>query len=118
MSPKPRGSATKLTRDAKLARFQRWVSYAYGFAALCLGALAVLELTDTASPFLRTILMIGIVAAGTAAWVLQARRQCPGCGELYGYHPRIVNANICRKCGAEFPNWRPGQDDAGSGETG
>ena len=92
-------------------RYQRWISRAYGFAAFCLAALAILEVTDMATPFLQTILMLGIVAAGTGAWVLQAKRQCPKCGTLYGYHFRIVNANVCHKCGAEFPKWRPGMED-------
>jgi len=89
--------------------FQKWVTRVYAFAGLCLAALASLELTDTSTPFIRTLLMLGIVAAGTAAWVLQARRKCLDCGHLYGYHLRIVKANKCRKCGAEFPAWRPGQ---------
>lgn len=89
-------------------RFQRWVTRAYGFAATCLFALAIAEFFDVATPLLRTLLMLGIGAAGTAAWVMQAKRKCPECGHLYGYHFRIVNANMCVKCGAEFPKWRPG----------
>lgn len=98
-------------------RYQKWVSRAYGFAALCLLVLAIVEVTNTATPLVRTLLMIGIVLAGTLAWVMQAKCVCPECGEPYGYHFRIVNANVCRKCGAEFPRWRPGmEDDAGQGE--
>ena len=91
------------------ARYQRWVTRAYGFAAFCLAALAFVEITSTSTPFVRTLLMLGIVLAGTVAWVMQAKRKCPQCGVLYGYHFRIMNANKCRKCGAEFPEWRPGQ---------
>ncbi len=94
-------------------RIQNWVSRAYGFAAFCLAALAILEITDRATPFLQTMLMAGIVLAGTAAWAMQAKRKCPKCGEVYGYHFRIVNANVCRKCGAEFPRWRPGLTEDG-----
>ncbi len=92
-------------------RRQRWISRAYGFAAFCLAALAVLEVTDRATPVLQTLLMLGIAAAGTAAWAMQAQRKCPNCGKPYGYGIRIVNVNDCRHCGAEFPKWRPGQDD-------
>lgn len=98
---------------AAAARWQRWVSRAYVFAGLCLGALALVEAFDIATPTMRLILMLGIVAAGTAAWVMQAQRICPNCGAPYGYAIRIVNPNICRKCGAEFPNWRPGMEEDG-----
>ena len=108
-SKRKRDTVPRISRPQ--IRYQRWVARAYGFAAFCLAALAILEITDMATPFLQTILMLGIVAAGTAAWVLQAKRQCPKCGELYGYHFRIVNANKCHKCGAEFPKWRPGLED-------
>lgn len=95
------------------ARLQKWVSRVYAFAAMCLATLAILEVTDLATPFLQTILMLGIMFSGTAAWVMQAKRKCPKCGELYGYHFRIVNANICRFCGEEFPKWRPGVSEGG-----
>lgn len=109
-----RGSVPPVTES--LLRYRRWIARAYGFAAVCLGALAVLEAARAATPLLRTLLMVGIAAAGTAAWVMQARRKCPNCGKPYGYHLRIVNANRCRHCGAEFPQWRPGMDEAGDGE--
>lgn len=96
------------------ARYQNWVSRAYGFAGLCLGLLAVSEALGFASTPLRAVTMVGIVIAGTAAWVMQAKRRCPNCGHLYGYAIRIVNANICRKCGADFPTWRPGVEDKDS----
>ncbi len=92
-------------------RYQQWVSRAYGFAAACLFALAIIEVADVATPLLRTLLMLGIAASGTVAWVMQAKRVCPKCGKLYGYGIRIVNANVCRYCGADFPKWMPGQDD-------
>lgn len=93
------------------ARYQMWVSRAYGFAAACLFGLALAEFAGAATPLLRTLLMLGILAAGTAAWVMQAKRVCSKCGRMYGYQIRIVNANVCNKCGAEFPPWRPGMDD-------
>lgn len=98
--------------SASNARYQRWVSRAYAFAAACLFGLAMAEFAGVATPLLRTLLMLGILAAGTAAWVMQAKRICAQCGHPYGYHFRIVNANICTKCGAEFPPWRPGLDEA------
>jgi hypothetical protein len=111
MSAKRRGTGAVPEVSESDVRYQRWVTRAYGFAAFCLAALAVVEITDTATPFVQTLLMMGIVLAGTAAWVMQAKRKCPQCDELYGYHFRIVNANRCRKCGAEFPRWRPGQTE-------
>lgn len=96
--------------------YQKWVSRAYGFAAACLFGLAIAEVAGAATPLLRTILMLGILAAGTAAWVMQAKRVCAKCGHLYGYHFRLVNANICTKCGEEFPPWRPGMTDGANAE--
>jgi uncharacterized protein (DUF983 family) len=107
--PKDTGPVPGLSPE--YLRWQKWISRAYAFAAACLGALAIIEATDTATPLLRTILMIGIVLAGTAAWAMQAQRKCPQCGAQYGYHFRFMRANICRKCGAEFPRWHPGQSE-------
>jgi ribosomal protein S14 len=107
-APVPKISPAQIRRE-------KWISRVYAFAAFCLAALAVLVLTDTATVFPETLLMLGIVAAGTAAWAMQAKRKCPRCGKPYGYGIRIVNANVCRHCGADFPRWRPGikeqQDD-------
>lgn len=93
--------------------WQKWVSRAYAFAAACLFALALAEFAGVATPLRRTLLMLGILAAGTAAWVMQAKRRCPECGHLYGYHFRFVKANVCIKCGAEYPPWVPGMDKDG-----
>ena len=109
MSKKGRGKGAVPEVSPSDARYEMWVTRAYGFAAFCLAALAVVEITGNATPFVRTLLMLGIVLAGTASWVLQAKRKCPQCGVLYGYHFRIVNANKCHKCGADFPRWWPGQ---------
>ncbi len=92
---------------------QRWISRAYAFAAACLFALALVEFFDYATPQIQTLLMLGIMLAGTAAWVMQAKRKCHNCGQLYGYHFRLVKANMCHKCGAEYPKWRPGLEDGG-----
>ena len=97
-------------------RHQRWVSRAYAFAGACLFALAIAEISDHATPVLRTLLMLGIAASGTVAWVMQAKRECPKCGRLYGYGIRIVNANVCRYCGEDFPKWMPGQEDRKPGQ--
>jgi len=104
-----KGEAPEVTR--RTARYQKWVSRTYGLAAACLFLLAIAEFAGAATPLLRTVLMLGILAAGTAAWVMQAKRVCAKCGHLYGYHFRLVKANICTKCGEEFPPWRPGMDE-------
>jgi predicted RNA-binding Zn-ribbon protein involved in translation (DUF1610 family) len=95
-------------------RYREWVSRAYGFAGLCLAALAIAEVTGNASPLVRTLTMLGIALAGTVAWAMQAKRECPECGAQYGYAIRIVHSNYCRKCGAEYPKWLPGMDEGGS----
>lgn len=100
------------------ARAQRWISRSYAFAAACLFALALVEFFDAATPQIQTLLMLGIMIAGTAAWVMQAKRKCHNCGQLYGYHFRLVKANMCHKCGAEYPKWRPGLEHDGSGNAG
>jgi len=108
-----REAGNRTGRGASLSdiRFQRWTARAYGLAGACLFALAIAEFFNFATPPLRTFLMLGILAAGTAAWVMQAKRKCASCGRLYGYHFRIVKANTCRYCGAEFPKWHPGEED-------
>lgn len=106
---KGKGAVPKVT--AENVRYQRWVSRAYGFAGACLFALALTEAFDWATPLNRTLLMLGIGAAGTVAWVMQAKRVCPGCGHPYGYAIRLVNVNVCNKCRTEFPPWRPGMED-------
>lgn len=86
-------------------RTEAWLNASFWLAAACLGGLAVAEISGAGTPLLRGLLMIGVAAAGTAVIVMQARRRCPSCGAPYGYHLRIVNANSCRRCGAEFPSW-------------
>lgn len=115
MTKKPTQKGLVPNVSERTARYQKWVSRVYGLAALCLLVLALGEAFGFATPLLRTVTMVGIVLAGTAAWVMQAKRVCPNCGELYGYAIRIVNANICRKCGADFPKWRPGMEEKDSG---
>ncbi len=100
------------------ARYQKWVTRVYGFAAACLFVLALVELLDYATPQIQTLLMLGIMAAGTIGWVLQAKRKCPNCRQLYGYHFRLVKANFCHKCGAEYPKWIPGEDYQGKKNDG
>ena len=114
MSRKKAGKRGVPEVPASEIRYQKWVTRVYGFAAACLFALALAEFFDIATPQIQTLLMLGIVAAGTASWVLQAKRKCHNCGQLYGYHFRLVKANVCHKCGAEYPKWRPGLKD---GET-
>lgn len=111
MAKRKSGKSAVPQVSAPDARYQKWVSRAYGFAAACLFGLALAEVGGAATPLLRTVLMFGILAAGTVAWVMQAKRVCPSCGELYGYKIRIANVNTCAKCGGEFPPWRPGVED-------
>lgn len=115
MSRKKAGKAHTPEVSHSNARYQKWVTRIYGFAAACLFALALAEFFDFATPQIQTLLMLGIMAAGTIAWVLQAKRVCHNCGQSYGYHFRLVKANMCHKCGAEYPKWRPGQDDGENG---
>ncbi len=110
-----KGSVPAVTENAR--QYEKWVSRAYGMAGLCLGLLAVAEAFGFASTPLRTLTMVGIFIAGTAAWVMQAKRVCPKCGALYGYAIRIVNANICGKCGADFPKWSPGMEEGDTNQT-
>ena len=105
----PKGPVPEVT-NANI-RHQKWVSRAYAFAGACLFALAISEVSGYATPVLRTLLMLGIGASGTVAWAMQAKRTCPKCGRLYGYNIRIVNANVCTYCGADFPKWMPGHED-------
>lgn len=109
MSERPDGPVPRIS--AAQLRRHKWYSRAYAFAAFCLLALAILEVTGNASAFLRTVLMIGIGAAGTGAWILQSKRVCPKCGAVYGLRIRIVNVNTCTSCGADLPQWRPGLED-------
>lgn len=111
MSKRKTAKGTVPEVSLETMRYQKWVSRAYAFAAACLFGLALAEIGGAATPLTRTLLMFGILAAGTAAWVMQAKRVCPSCGQLYGYKLRIVNANICAKCGGEFPPWRPGVEE-------
>lgn len=113
MSRKKPAKGTVPEIRKKTVVYQKWVSRAYGFAAACLFGLALAEFAGVASPLLRTLLMLGILAAGTAAWVMQAKRVCAKCGHVYGYKIRIVNVNTCSKCGEEFPPWRPGMEETG-----
>lgn len=113
MSEDDQGKSPVPGISAAQIRYSTWVSRAYGFAAICLAALALAEVTGAATPLIRTLTMLGIGLAGTMAWIMQARRPCPKCGEPYGYAIRIVHANYCRKCGAEFPKWVPGMDEGG-----
>ncbi len=82
--------------------YQKWSSYAFGLAGLCLAVLALANVFGFTSRALNSVLMTGIFVAGTAAWIVQARQICPHCGVPYGYRIRIVNANICRKCGGDL----------------
>lgn len=64
--------------------------------------LAVLHVFDLATETLNIVALAAIVIAGTAAWLIQAKVPCPGCGKLYGYRFRFMKARNCQSCGAEF----------------
>jgi hypothetical protein len=81
---------------------QKWSSYASSIAVLSLLGLALMHVFGVATPQLSLIVMGGIVASGTVAWLVQAKQPCPDCGQLYGYRFRFVNARVCRNCGGEF----------------
>lgn len=82
--------------------YQKWSSYAFGLAGICLALLALANVFGFTSPVLNSALMGGILVSGTAAWIVQARQTCPHCGESYGFRIRIVNVNICCKCGSDI----------------
>ncbi len=77
-------------------------SLASSLTVLAVIGLAVLHVFGLATPTLNLVALGAIVAAGTVAWLIQARVPCPGCGKLYGYRFRFLHARICRNCGAEF----------------
>ncbi|MCH8239478.1 MAG: hypothetical protein IIB62_05395 [Proteobacteria bacterium] len=111
MSRKGRGKGSVPAVSPSNDRLHRWVMRANGLAGMCLLVLVAIELFGFSTPQLRALLMVGIAAAGTVAWVQQARRKCPNCGQLYGYHLRILKGNICRKCGTELAKWDAGHLD-------
>lgn len=82
--------------------YQKWSSYAFGLAGICLAAIAFATLFKFSTPMIRGVLMAGIIVAGTAAWLLQAREKCPHCGKPFGYAIRIGNTDRCRKCGGNY----------------
>ena len=82
--------------------YQKWSTAAFAFAALCLAAIALAKVFGIATPTVNGVFMAGIVVAGTAAWIIQARQTCPHCGKPYGWGFRIVKAHLCRHCGGDF----------------
>lgn len=111
MSGKDRGKGPVPEVSPSEDKLQKWVMRANGLSGACLCILIATELFDIATPSLRVLLMAGIAVGGTVSWIQQAGRKCPGCNHLYGYHLRFFKANICRKCGAEFPGWNAGPVD-------
>lgn len=93
---------------ARSARLRMFVSGMYWLAAVCLLGLALVVLADADTPVLRWVFMGGIALAGSAIIILQAQQECPHCGASYGYYPRLIKSNVCRRCGGEFPRWSPG----------
>ena len=77
-------------------------SMASSITVLAVIGLAVLHVFGWATQTLNLIALSAIVVAGTAAWLIQAKVPCPGCGRLYGYRFRFLNARNCRHCGTEF----------------
>lgn len=91
-------------------RINAWINRIYGVAAISLLGLALMVILGVDVPALRWTFVGVIALAGTGAIILQSRRICPACGAAYGYHLRFVNANKCRQCGADLPEWRPGRE--------
>ncbi len=79
-----------------------WSSIASSITVLAVIALALMHIFDMATPKIDLAVLSAIVVSGTAAWLIQAKQPCPGCGKLYGYRFRFMHARICRNCGAEF----------------
>jgi len=81
---------------------KRLSSIASSVTVLAMIGLAVMHVFDFATPELNLAVLGAIVVSGTAAWLIQAKQPCPGCGQLYGYRFRFLHARNCRNCGAEF----------------
>lgn len=109
MASRKRKSPPPVVHSASL---NTWINRVYGVAAICLLGLALMVLSGVDVPVLRWG-FIGVIAlAGTGAIFLQSKRICPACGAAYGFHLRLVNANKCRWCGTDLPEWRPGRETA------
>ena len=100
----PKAGQQAETSEAERRR-AAWNDRLVGAALVCLVALIVTEALSLSIFWLRAVLMIGLAVAGTGVWILQARRACPKCGTPCGYQLRLLKANLCRRCGAEFPQW-------------
>lgn len=100
--PPPSRDNAELTPEQRARRrIVRMVMY--WLAGISIGGLILSELAGLGGPTSRLVLIGGLVAAGTVAMILQGERRCPGCGVPYGYAPRLVQPNLCRRCGATFP---------------
>lgn len=77
-------------------------SLASSITVLAVIGLALMHVLGFATTALNMIGLGAIIVAGTAAWLIQAKQPCPGCGKLYGYRFRFMHARTCRSCGAEF----------------
>lgn len=81
---------------------RKWSSHASILAGVCLFALALSHVFGLATPLTNLVLGLGVVAAGTVVWAIQARQKCPRCGTPYGYRVRLLKANLCPKCGFDL----------------
>ncbi len=70
--------------------------------AVCLLGLAFAETFGLTSPSVRYALLGGVVGAGTIMWVVQARKTCPNCGEVFGFSLRLLKPYECRRCGSDI----------------
>jgi hypothetical protein len=45
---------------------------------------------------------VGITVSGTVAWVVHAQQKCRHCDAPNGFRIRLVNSQLCAKCGGEL----------------
>jgi len=91
-----------VTENDKNPQLERWNNLAFGLGALCLLFIAFTEALGLSTATLRNVLIGGVFVAGTIMWLVQARKHCPHCGQMFGYHFRILRGNQCRKCGGDI----------------
>lgn len=79
------------------------------FGAICLMGLAFAETFGLTGPSVRYAMLAGVVGAGTIMWVVQARKHCPHCGEIFGFSLRLLKPYECRKCGGDIRGDAPSE---------
>ena len=77
--------------------------------AVCLLGLAFAETFGLTGPSVRYAMLGGVVGAGTIMWVIQARKICPHCGEMFGFSLRFLKPYECRNCGGDIRGDAPSE---------